>query len=191
MADLSDEDRRRDGLGAGLRWSWATLRQIEKLHALEARLKTDAQQGIPRRFDYEQRLPFWDLRTETHFCFVAARNLVRALDYLDPPAGTIGFPHFPAELLEHLKILRDCFEHWDERKNAATGAGNSGRAYRQLAQLGMGEAADAYRFGSGDTKVGGLSLDQLETTCRKVHLYLRDLEAGSFVWRGWSSVAGP
>lgn len=188
---VSDEDRRRDGLEAGLRWSWTVLRQIERLHTLEDRFKEDAQRRVPSTFGYEERLPFWELRTETHFCFVAARNLLRALDYLDPPTSAVGFPHLPRDLFDHLKILRDCFEHWDERENAAGSAGRAGRAYRQLAELGIGEPADTYKFGPNDTTVGGLSLDELETTCRQVHTYLLELESGSFVWRGWSSVANP
>lgn len=191
---MTEEDRRRDGVEAGLRWSWATLRQIEKLHAVENRArddtrrrKDDARRGITQHFGYEHRLPFWELRTETHFCLVAARNLVRALDYLDPPAAAIGFPNLPKTMVEHLKILRDCFEHWNERENAQATAGGAGRAYRQLAKRGTGEAADAYRFGPGDTMVGGLSLDELATSCRHLHEYLLELEAGSFVWHGWSS----
>jgi hypothetical protein len=188
---VSDEDRRRDGLEAGLRWSWTVLRQIERLHTLEDRFKEDTQRRVPSNFGYEERLPFWELRTETHFCFVAARNLLRALDYLDPPTSAVGFPHLPKELFNHLKILRDCFEHWDEREQAAASAGQAGRAYRQLADLGIGEPADAYKFGPSDTTVGGLSLDELATTCGQVHTYLLDLESGSFVWRGWSSVTTP
>jgi hypothetical protein len=187
---MAVEDRRRDGLEAGLRWSWTALRQIEKLHALEAGFKAAARVERPQYYGYEQRLPFWELRSETHFCFVAARNLVRALEYLDPPAEAIDFPHLPAGQLGHLKILRDCFEHWDERDPAAAKSGASGRAYRQLAALGIGEDADAYRFGPGDTTVGGLSLDELEATCREVHDYLLELESGWFVWKGWNTVTG-
>lgn len=187
---VTEEDRRRDGLEAGLRWSWTTLRQIERLHALEARFKADSRRNRPEHYGYEQRLLFWELRSETHFCFVAARNLVRALEYLDPPAEASDFPHLPAGLLGHLQILRDCFEHWDERDPAAAKTSESGRAYRQLAALGVGEAADAYRFGPGDTTVGGLSLDELEATCREVHEYLLELESGLFVWKGWNTVTG-
>jgi hypothetical protein len=86
--------------------------------------------------------------------------------------------------------LRDCFEHWDERDAEAAQNSGSGRAYRRLAGLGLGEAADAYRFGPRDSIIGGLSLDQLEATCREVHDYLRELESGWFVWKGWTVVTG-
>lgn len=186
---MAEEDQRRDGLEAGLRWSWTTLHQIEKLHVLEAGFRADATSNRPRKqYGYEERLPFWELRSETHFCFVAARNLVRALGYLDPPAETADFPHFPSALLEHVLILRDCFEHWDERDRVSSKDGRSGRAYRHLADLGLGEAADAYRFGPADTTVGGLSLEALEATASQVHDYLLDLESSSFVWKGWGVV---
>lgn len=186
---MGSEDRRRHGLEAGLRWSWSTLRQIERLHAIEDQIKDRTLQGTPTSFDDKARLLFWELRTETHFCVVAARHLVRALEFLDPPAGAADFPHFPEAFRDHVVTLRNCFEHWDEQAEAGSLRGGAGRAFRRLADLGVEDGAEGYRFGAGGTVIAGLSLDDLATASRAVHEALRHLEASAFVWRGWKAVS--
>lgn len=186
---MEGEDERRQPLEAGLRWSWATLRQIERLHSIEDRLRASALHGPPTSFGYKERLPFWELRTEAHFCIVAARQVVRALKSLDPPDEYAEFPHFSASLRAHVIVLRNCFEHWDERIKTGSKNDTAGSAFRRFGSLGVDEDVDGYRFGAEGTVIAGLSLDELAAAARDVHEALRGLEASDFVWRGWEAVA--
>jgi hypothetical protein len=184
--DLKDEERRRAAVDHGIRWSWATLLQIERLREAEAALTATAGEPPADQYGEAERAPFHRLRVEGHFAVVAARNLLRAVARLDHPRGKDAI--VPPATRTHVRTLRDCFEHWDEEEHAETGKGNKGRAFRDFAALDLADDPASYRWGGSGTYIGGLSLDELEGLAHHLHAYFLELEATSFVWRGWSAV---
>ncbi|MCA1706392.1 MAG: hypothetical protein LC808_25270 [Actinobacteria bacterium] len=122
------------------------------------------------------------MRADKHFMLIAARNLLRALDALQPHGVQV---RFPARLAADLKTLRDCLEHWDEQQGAETSSGQRGRAYRDFARRYPDEEPTSFRFGAGGTFAGGLDLDEVAALAASLYDQLVELEASNFVWRGW------
>lgn len=179
MADLS-EDQRNAVVQGGIRWGWAALEQIARLREDEAAIAGTVHDR-PAEYTHETRIPFLRLRTDAHFCLLSAHHLVRALDALDaPPEHAVDLT---GDLIDHVRVLRHCFEHWDERLVPRTA--RSGQAFREFAELFPDGDPNEYRFGAGGTYVGGLDLDRLEALVRRIYEWFLELESGRFVWKGW------
>ena len=88
---------------AALSWAIATRVQLARWEALVAdRLREDT---------YQMPFPaagYWQAHREWHFCLIAARNLIRALDRFDP---ALAMDHV---LHEEIIEVRDLNEHWEE-----------------------------------------------------------------------------
>jgi hypothetical protein len=88
---------------AALAWAIATRVQLARWEPLVAdRLREES---------YKIAFPaagYWQAHCEWHFCLIAARNLIRALDLLDPPL-TID-----QVLRQEITEVRDLNEHWNE-----------------------------------------------------------------------------
>jgi hypothetical protein len=174
------ENERIETLDRAILFAWSTLEQIRRVHDSEAELAVIVEHR-PTRIDHAYRIPFLRSRADRHYMVVAARNLMRALDLLDPPAHVTA-PTSPGDLDDHVRILRDCGEHWDERN--AAGTGNAGRAFRDHAAK-WPDAPDAYQFGGRGSRFGGLELDELQRHVEAVLAFLLETESGHYVWRGW------
>ena len=86
-----------------LSWAIATRVQLARWEPLVA--------GHLREETYKIPFPaagYWQAHYEWHFCLIAARNLLRALDLLDPPLTVDQL--LRAEITE----TRDLNEHWTE-----------------------------------------------------------------------------
>ena len=182
MTEADDEDKRREALDLAIRWAEAVLVQIERLGDIERVLAADALRGTPRpAYTQAVREPFNRLRTDAHFLFIAGRNLTVALETLSACGPQINIP---SQLAKDVKTLRDCFEHWNERADAAT-TGTRGRAYRELRKRFPNDDPGSYSFGTS-RKIGGVDVGELEECIRPLLKDLLELESGNFVWGGWS-----
>jgi hypothetical protein len=85
-----------------LEWAIATRVQLARWEPLiAARLREES---------YKIPFPaagYWEAHREWHFCLIAARNLIRALDRLDPPFTM-------DQVLREITEVRDLNEHWEE-----------------------------------------------------------------------------
>lgn len=183
------EERRQTALSAGIDWAWTIGVQRRRLLEHESLAGASAKNRLfrmsteaTRTYTHVDSQPFIELRADKHFMLVAARNLLRALDSLQPH----GVPsEFPARLAADVTTLRDCLEHWDERLDAATSSGQHGRAYRTFAHEHPDEDPRSFRFGGGDTYAGVVNLDNLAALAAALYDQLVELDASNFVWRGW------
>ncbi len=182
------EEQRRTALTAAIDWAWSVGVQRRRVSAHESRAAANARDRLAyvstessRTYTHVDRQPFIELRADTHFMLIAARNLLRALDALQPHGVQV---RFPARLAADLKTLRDCLEHWDEQQAAETSTGQRGRAYRDFAQRYPDEEPTSFRFGAGGTFAGGLDLDEVAGLVASLYDQLVELEASNFVWRG-------
>jgi hypothetical protein len=183
------EEQRRTALTAGIDWAWTIQVQRQRLLEHESLAASSARDRLlrtsmeaRRTYIHVDRQPFIELRADKHFMLVAARNLLRALDCLQPRAL---HSEFPPGLAADVKILRDCLEHWDERQDAEESSGPRGRAYRNFARHHPEEDPASFRFGAGGTFAGGLDLDELASVAESLYDQLVELEASNFVWKGW------
>jgi hypothetical protein len=88
---------------AALSWAIATRVQLARWEPLVA--------GRLREESYKIPFPaagYWQAHREWHFCLIAARNLIRALDLLDPPLT------MDQVLRQEIIEVRDLNEHWEE-----------------------------------------------------------------------------
>jgi hypothetical protein len=183
------EDERRQDLSEALSWAWTVVVQRRRVAAHEA----VAQAGVVARdtrlatgtqvpYTHESAKPFIELRADRHFLLVAARNLLRAMKRLQRHGVDADIPE---ELAADIVVLRNCFEHWDERDQTASGKGRAGSAFRQFAENHPGDDPTSFRFGAGGTLAGGLDLDELAAVAADLHDRLVELDRSDFVWRGW------
>jgi hypothetical protein len=86
-------------------WSTATRRQLERWEPLVAAYVRDLHAG--RETD---SAAVWSAEIEHHFLLIAARNLFRALDELNPRSSVPVEQALRAEVIEG----RDLHEHWRE-----------------------------------------------------------------------------
>jgi hypothetical protein len=176
------EDDRRENLDQAVRWCYGVMLSADRLIEAEAAVERTVWDRPPD-YTHEHRVPFLRLRVDTHLLIVSARNLLRALERLDAPAGTEI--RVPADMAAHIKTLRDCFEHWDEREHAASGAGIKGKAYREFVANYPDVEPGSYRFGQGGTFAGGVEVAELRAAVERLNAQLLALEGTDFVWRGW------
>lgn len=179
--DMSRTSDRSEALTAALMWAWAVRNQADRLAAHELRIieatKVSVVAGTDRRYKEEF---FHPLNVDRHFLFIAARQLIRALEVLRF-ADLLDSAH--AQLA---KVLRDCLEHWDERASASSESskGNAGRAFRTLSELQPSTRPASHRFGAGGTVIGGLALDEFRAQVDDAYEILLQVEASHWVWRG-------
>ncbi len=89
--------------GAVLSWAVATRVQLGRWESLSA--------DFLRKDVYQIPFPmplYWQGDYERHFCLIAARNLIGALDLLDPPVTLNQM------LRDEITEARDLNEHWKE-----------------------------------------------------------------------------
>lgn len=99
--------------------------------------------------------------------------MLRAMVLLGTPSG-LAVPKIPKSLRDHVRHLRNALEHWDNTESPAR---------RELKAL-AGEEAESYGFGPDDALIAGLSEGELYAAASEVHVFLRELETTTFVWKG-------
>jgi hypothetical protein len=138
-------------------WLLATRRQVrrwEVVLAAEVRAQLSGNQAAGGTV--------WTAQIERHLAFVAANNLLRALDNADDRFLTI-----PEDLATDVRTNRDLQEHWDEQWPAfynATSPGPLRRSGKVFAERHPG--ATAYSFLHWNSKAGpqlgrGVSVTEL------------------------------
>jgi hypothetical protein len=83
-------------------WSIATRRELDRweAHVAEITLLGFAKEKLSGRLN-------WETSTERHFTFVAARNMVRALNLVAPDL-------VDQHVKDTLRAVRNVLEHWDD-----------------------------------------------------------------------------
>jgi hypothetical protein len=165
---------RQSALDMALRWCVGVQLQLDRLAKAEQAVEATVWDR-PLLGTEEGQRRFLRLRVDEHLLVVAARNLVRALD----DGRKIGIPThitaaMPANLSAHIKTVRDCSEHWDQRATADTGKGIKGQAYRDFARDYPDEDAGSYHFGGGETKVWGIDLRALGDVTRRIDALVKE-----------------
>lgn len=166
---MSQRAERWTAIEQGLRSSWATLRAYEALLAMNHEIATEVRPRLAST--YEERVSFWELRVEAHVLLIYAQNLdraVRALRDLDADV-----PRQQRRTRHHIRILRNSFEHWDDR---------TGESWQKLVELVGRERANQYGFSHEEVYIGGLALGPVAEYTRDVHARLVALEDS-----GWPS----
>jgi hypothetical protein len=84
-------------------WAIATRVQLGRWEPLVAAHVREASYKIPF-----PATCYWQAQREWHFCLIAARNLIRALDRLDPPLT------MDQVMRQEISEVRDLNEHWED-----------------------------------------------------------------------------
>jgi hypothetical protein len=94
------------GLRQALLWSVATRRQLDRWEALVAeQLRCEIYEN-----ERADGIVIWEAEAERHFTFVAARNLLRAIEVSGLPVQVDPLA------AETIRSVRDLLEHWDENR---------------------------------------------------------------------------
>jgi hypothetical protein len=86
-----------------LGWAVATRVQLERWEPLVAARLREESYKIPF-----PAAGYWQAHCEWHFCLIAARNLIGALDLLDPPLT------MDQVMRDEITEMRDLNEHWKD-----------------------------------------------------------------------------
>jgi hypothetical protein len=144
-------------------------------------------------WEAEYMKPWYRLEADRNLLLVAGYNLVRAVDFLNPPSteDTSALDAIRS-LGPKLKTLRDCVEHWDEATiewMQRRPTRKSGEAYRELAKIAPDADMETYTWSeSGDVAViaGVLDIRSLHEAAQHAREYFRALDQGWYVHDGWS-----
>jgi hypothetical protein len=148
--------RRAAALQRALEWAHVVQNQVVRLHSAEQAAYAASEARRSRSgYAHADSKPFFDLRAETYFLTVTARQLLRALDIYGDKKKV------PAPLSKPQAItdLRNALEHWDGDED-------------KLARHTEGASTD-YQWGAGGTIIAGfLSIDELADWAAAVERYL-------------------
>jgi hypothetical protein len=160
----------------GKRWAVATIRQVACLRDCASELTAMARLR-PTVYGFEQQIPFLELVADGRFCLMAARGLLRAMEFLDPPED-LQVPGFPDGLERRIRLLRNCSEHWEP----------DARSHGRFLDEFPGEVAGSYQWGPDGVIVGGASIDELEEAAVALLNFFIDLDASRFAVDGWPAL---
>jgi hypothetical protein len=197
LESVMTEDQRRRQVNAGVYWAEAVLLQIARVRDVNvelAQLARSRPRTVESNWEAEYMKPWYRLEADRNLLLVAGYNLVRAVDFLNPPSteDTSALDAIRS-LGPKLKTLRDCVEHWDEATiewMQRRPTPKSGEAYRELAKIAPDADMETYRWSeSGDDAViaGVLDIRSLHEAAQNAREYFRALDQGWYVHDGWSS----
>lgn len=134
--------------------------------------------------DYHE--PWTRLAGDQAFFIVAARHLHHALELFNAAVPGAVSP-LPDGLAEHVRILRNCVEHWNERVPEwhPSPSRRAGEAYDQLEELVGHRDADKLRW-SGDftrIQIAGLDVGELVEQVEQLRARFEQIEQSpSWIW---------
>ena len=186
--------QRYEALATGSEWADAAILQTDRvLAAVEAVMEQDRRK--PWRTDptwedsYHQ--PWHQLAADRHFLFIAVNQLARAMRLLAPPAQLgIVLPRRLAELAPRVKLLRDCFEHWDERERewVPRPTHHTGRAYREFSSIAPDVDPRDFIWSTGrenDMTMGDIvTLSEIRAAAEEARAFI-DHVSVTFAWETW------
>jgi hypothetical protein len=157
-------DRRRVAVDAGLEWAWAAMQQVERLRRDEQDLLISDDAELA-----ERRHRSLALRADAELCAVATSNLVLVASWLGRPGDRdAAADHAIDRLTRSFTPVR--------RRRGARG---------HLAVIDLRDEPQRCSYGAAGTRIGDLSLDELEDLLRVLLDYFTELEASAFMWDGW------
>jgi len=160
---MSERVDRLTALDQGLRSGWAVLRSYEALLAMNHEIATEVRPRLGGA--YEERVSFWELRIEAHVLLIYPQNLDRAVRALRDLGADV--PRQKKRTRHHVRVLRNSFEHWDDR---------TGESWQKLVELVGHERANQYGFSHEEVYIGGLALGPVAEYTRDVHSLLVALD---------------
>jgi hypothetical protein len=154
-----------------MQWAYALTVQVDRVHADRLAFMESAERVRQTRFyGHEHAKAPRLMNADSHLCLVAANQLIKALEAFDDDLRL-----HPGVTREHLTLLRNALEHWEDE---------NGHAQRGMAALGADANSNKWRV-DGSGLLGDI-VDDLAMRAWAQHVYddLVDYDPPSPVVRG-------